>query len=57
MGGGTALHEIVGLGFAIVTLAGLTVAIIYGDRTAQVIAAGGNAFTNSIRVATRNTRS
>lgn len=50
------VHELFGLATAIVVIAGLTVAIIYGDRTAQVIAAAGNAFSDSIRVATRNTR-
>lgn len=44
--------EIVGVAAAIVVLAGISVAIIYGDRTAAVIKAGGNAFANSIRAAT-----
>jgi hypothetical protein len=44
--------EIIGLGAAIVVLAGLSVAIIYGKNTAAVITAAGNAFTGSIRAAT-----
>jgi hypothetical protein len=44
--------EIVGIAAAIVVLAGISVAIIYGDRTAAVIKAGGNAFANSIKAAT-----
>lgn len=48
--------ELFKLGGMIVILAGLTVAVIYGDRTAKVIGAVGDSFTRSIRVATRNTR-
>lgn len=44
--------EIAGLGLAIVALAGLSVAIIYGGNTAQVIKAAGSAFSSSIRAAT-----
>jgi hypothetical protein len=44
--------EIIGVAAAVVVLAGISVAIIYGDRTAQVIRAGGNAFAQSIRAAT-----
>jgi hypothetical protein len=49
-------NEIVGLGVAIVSLAALSVAIIYGDRTAKVIGAAGAAFSNSIRAATLQKR-
>lgn len=44
--------EIVGVAASIVTLAMLSVAIIYGDRTAKVLSAAGNAFSGSIRAAT-----
>lgn len=44
--------EIIGVATAIVVLAGISVAIIYGDRTAAVIKAGGNAFSSSIKAAT-----
>lgn len=44
--------EIIGLGAAIVALAGLSVAIIYGDKTAKIIGATGSAFSQSIRAAT-----
>jgi hypothetical protein len=48
--------EIIGVAASIVGLAGLSVAIIYGDRTAKVIGAAGNAFINSIRAATLQTQ-
>lgn len=44
--------EITGLAFAIVVLAGVSMAILYGDRTAQVVGAVGKAFSNSIKAAT-----
>lgn len=44
--------EIIGLGAAIVALAGLSVAIIYGDKTAKVVGSIGGAFSESIRAAT-----
>jgi hypothetical protein len=44
--------ELAGLALAIVALAGLSVAIIYGKQTAAVIKAGGDAFASSIRAAT-----
>lgn len=44
--------EVIGVFSAIVVLAGLSVAIIYGDRTAKVIGATGNAFSSSIKAAT-----
>lgn len=46
------LRELVGLGTAFVFLAGVSVAIIYGDRTAQVLGAGATGFGNMIRAAT-----
>lgn len=45
--------EIVGLAASIVVLAGVSVAIVNGDKTAKVIGAGGKAFTDAVRVATR----
>jgi hypothetical protein len=50
--GNATTHELFGLGLAIVALAGLSVAIIYGKQTAAVIKAGGDAFSASIRAAT-----
>lgn len=44
--------EIFGLLGAIVVLAGLSVAIIYGGKTAQVLTAAGSAFSGAIRAAT-----
>lgn len=44
--------EIIGLMAAIVALAGLSVAIIYGDRTAKVLTAAGSSFSGAIRAAT-----
>lgn len=44
--------EVIGLGASIVVLAGLSVAIIYGSRTAQVVNAFGGTFSNAIRAAT-----
>jgi hypothetical protein len=45
--------EIIGLAASIVVLAGISVAIVNGDKTAKVIGAGGKAFTDSLRVATK----
>ena len=45
--------EIIGLAASIVILAGISVAIVNGDKTAKVIGAGGKAFTDSLRVATK----
>jgi hypothetical protein len=50
--GNATTHELFGLGLAIVSLAGVAVAIIYGKQTAAVIKAGGDAFSSSIRAAT-----
>jgi hypothetical protein len=47
-----AVDKVAGIAFAIVVLAGLSMAILYGDRTAQVIGAAGTAFTKSIKAAT-----
>lgn len=44
--------ELIGLGAAIVGLTALSVAIIYGDKTAKVIGAGANGFANVLRAAT-----
>lgn len=48
--------EIIGLAASIVVLAGISVAIINGDKTAKVIGAGGKAFNDSLRTATRGGR-
>lgn len=45
--------EIIGLAASIVVLAGFSVAIVNGDKAAKVIGAGGKAFTDALRVATR----
>ena len=47
------MSEIIGLAASIVILAGVSVAIVNGDKTAKVIGASGKAFTDSLRVATR----
>lgn len=44
--------EITGLLLATVSLAGLSVAIIYGDRTAKLFTAGGNAWAKILKTAT-----
>lgn len=44
--------ELFGLAGAIVVLAGISVAIIYGSRTAAVINAAGSNFAGAIRAAT-----
>lgn len=44
--------EIVGLATAIVALAAISVAIIYGKNTAAVINAAGGNFASAIRAAT-----
>lgn len=49
---GATTSEIIGVASAIVVLAGISVAIIYGDRTAKVLTSAGNAFSASIRAAT-----
>lgn len=49
---GVNTNEIVGLALSIVSLAALSVAIINGDKTAKVLAAGGDVFIKSIKAAT-----
>jgi hypothetical protein len=44
--------EVIGLGVALVALAGLSVAIIYGKNTAAVLQAAGDSFSGAIRAAT-----
>lgn len=46
------VKDIIGVAIAIVVLAGLSVAIINGGKTAAVIKASGDAFTNLISAAT-----
>lgn len=46
------IREIIGLGAAVVFLAGVSVAIIYGDRTAKVLQAGTGGFATMIKAAT-----
>lgn len=46
------VSELFGLAGAIVILAGVSVAIIYGSRTAAVVNAMGSNFAGSIRAAT-----
>lgn len=46
-------EQIIGIFASIVVLAGISVAIVNGGKTAQVIGAAGNAFSSSLRVATR----
>jgi hypothetical protein len=50
------VDQIIGLGLALITLATISVMIIYGDRTARVLGAMGNAFATSIRAATLRPR-
>jgi hypothetical protein len=44
--------EIIGLLASIVVLAGFSMAIVNGDKTAKVATSLGNAFTGSIKAAT-----
>lgn len=44
--------ELIGLGAAVITLAAISVAIIYGDKTAKVIGAGASGFASVIKAAT-----
>jgi hypothetical protein len=50
--GNATITEIIGLGAAIVLLAGVSVAIINGGNTAKVVTSIGNAFSGSIKAAT-----
>jgi hypothetical protein len=45
--------QIIGIFASIVVLAGFSVAIVNGDKAAKVIGAGGKAFSDSLRVATK----
>lgn len=44
--------EIAGIALAIVALAGLSVAIVYGQNTARVLRAAGDSFSGAIKAAT-----
>lgn len=46
------VREIIGLGFGFLVLAGLSVAIINGGGTAQVLSALAGGFSDTIRAAT-----
>jgi hypothetical protein len=46
-------EQIIGIFASIVVLAGISVAIVNGGKTAQVVTAFGNAFSGSLRVATK----
>lgn len=48
----TTVSEVIALMASIVVLAGVSVAIINGGKTAQVLGAGGGVFVNSIKAAT-----
>ena len=47
-----AVKDLIGVATGIIILAGLSVAIINGGQTAQVINAAGNSFANLIGAAT-----
>lgn len=51
--GNATVTEIIGLFASIVVLAGISVAIVNGGNTAKVIGAGGKAFNDALRTATR----
>lgn len=44
--------EIIGLGAAVIVLAGISMAIVNGDKTAKVIGTGASGFASIIRAAT-----
>lgn len=46
------LRDIIGLGTAVLVLAGITVAIVNGDKTARIIGTVGNSFANVVTSAT-----
>lgn len=46
------VREVIGVFAAVIVLAGLSVAIVNGGRTAQILEAGGNSFAEIIRAAT-----
>lgn len=47
-----AAREIIGLFMAVIVLAGLSRAIVSGDKTAQVLGAGANGFASVVKAAT-----
>lgn len=51
--GNATVTEVVGLLASIIVLAGFSVAIVNGGKTAKVIGAAGSAFNTSLRTATR----
>lgn len=50
------VNQIIGVAASIVVLAGISVAIVNGNKTAKIIGAVGDAFTSSIRAATAGGR-
>jgi hypothetical protein len=50
--GNSTVSEIIGVFTAIVILAGLSVVVINGGKSAKVIGAGGDTFVKSIKAAT-----
>lgn len=50
--GDSTVSEVIGIFASIIVLAGLSVVILNGGKSAQVIGAGGGVFTKSIHEAT-----
>jgi hypothetical protein len=46
------VRELISLGAGILVLAGLSVAIIYGDKTANILGQSTNGFANLVKAAT-----
>jgi hypothetical protein len=46
------VRELISLGAGILVLAGLSVAVIYGDKTAAILGASTNGFANLVKAAT-----
>jgi hypothetical protein len=46
------VRELISLGAGVLILAGLSMAIVYGDKTAAILGAGTNGFANLVRAAT-----
>jgi hypothetical protein len=46
------VRELISLGAGILVLAGLSMAIVYGDKTAAILGTGTNGFANLVRAAT-----
>ena len=46
------VREIISLGAGILVLAGLSMAVIYGNNTASILGASTNGFANLVRAAT-----